>query len=333
MSRLETTLNRFLNSVNKYDIQEYAGQLRTLATRHNAWDIIAPYIIDAIKTSRNHIIRTSAMFMLCYAGEAARPILPYLIEINSYQHDSNLASNAARLIEAIARTYKDEPDTVQEILASLQDMVDERMYAFSGKTPLLYELAQLLEAVPNFPVSRDDVLKEVNLDYRAIDSTLAKKIRKNGQGVLPERAFEIIDNLEQLNQLRYAAKSLQHTIKPIEFHSETGWQDNEQIYRVLDEFRASHALVKSMYIFGSRAGTGTYRLDSDLDIAVILDLENDKSGRDEWFTYRSEWKAWLSERLPYEIDLNWYIDEDATPEIHRAISSGPYRAIGVITHY
>lgn len=324
MSHLDFVLEHYLKSVNKYDIWEYGEQLRTIARKNNVWDKIAPSLIEAIKTSRDHTLRSSAMLLLQSAGESARPILPYLLEITSGEHDSNLASDAGSLIKTIAGTYKDEPDAVKEILYSLQSLADDRWSTFNEKRPLLYELAQLLEAVPDFPVSREAVLKEVNLTYRAINTTLANNIKKHGQDMLPERAFEILDNLHELNQVRFAAGLLSDTIKPIEFHIETGWQDNQQISRVLTELKTANPIIKSMYVFGSRAGVRTYRRDSDLDIAVILDLENDASGRDQWVTYRDQWTAWLSERLPYEIDLNWYIDAQATPEIHRGIFNGGY---------
>ena len=49
-------------------------------------------------------------------------------------------------------------------------------------------------------------------------------------------------------------------------------------------------------------------------------------------TYREKhavWREWLAKQLPYEIDLNLYIDEETTPEIHNGLhTDGGHRSYG-----
>lgn len=97
-----------------------------------------------------------------------------------------------------------------------------------------------------------------------------------------------------------------------------------QAGEVLQKWAISKPLVARVWLFGSRV-SGTQRPDSDLDIAIELDMSA-RRGMDEtggmvtWMFETSEWESELSALLPFKIHLQQLRGTD-TPVIHSAISS------------
>ena len=81
-------------------------------------------------------------------------------------------------------------------------------------------------------------------------------------------------------------------------------------------------LLKRVWLFGSRVRQD-FRLDSDLDIAIELDV-NAAEGSDEsggialWMFDKDGWKEELQAISPYEVQLEQYL-EDQTPTIKCAL--------------
>ena len=78
-----------------------------------------------------------------------------------------------------------------------------------------------------------------------------------------------------------------------------------------------------LWLFGSRA-RGDHRDDSDLDIAIQLDLSvakgmDESGGLATWMFDTEGWEEELAALLPFTIDLEQYRGE-ATPTIHQALA-------------
>ena len=81
-------------------------------------------------------------------------------------------------------------------------------------------------------------------------------------------------------------------------------------------------LVKSAYIFGSRAGNN-FREDSDLDVAVELDVSSGDFNIDAaWILNRKKFVESLESMIPgFELDLQ-LLDNQNTPTIEKGIKQG-----------
>lgn len=100
--------------------------------------------------------------------------------------------------------------------------------------------------------------------------------------------------------------------------------DLSLISEALHKWAESKPLVARAWVFGSRV-RGTAHPDSDLDIAIELDMQA-RAGMDEtgglvtWAFETNEWESELAAALPFKIDLQQYRGSD-TPTIHSAIAS------------
>ena len=95
--------------------------------------------------------------------------------------------------------------------------------------------------------------------------------------------------------------------------------DIENIKNIIKSWAESEALIKSAYIFGSRA-RNDYKNDSDLDVAVEIHPLNDESSYAAWVFEKKKLKESLSKLIPYQLQLEQY-DGDDTPIIKGAIES------------
>jgi len=99
--------------------------------------------------------------------------------------------------------------------------------------------------------------------------------------------------------------------------------DIETIKNSLSSWAAGKSLIGRLLIFGSRV-RGDHRPDSDLDIAIELDLSatsgiDESGGLASWMFETEDWEDELRAILPFEIDLEQYRGTD-TPTIHKALN-------------
>ncbi|MEL1265323.1 nucleotidyltransferase domain-containing protein [Pseudoxanthomonas putridarboris] len=83
--------------------------------------------------------------------------------------------------------------------------------------------------------------------------------------------------------------------------------DITDVRQSLSDWAANKPLVARLWIFGSRA-RGDHRADSDLDIAIQLDLTaangmDESGGLATWMFDADGWEEELAALLPFTIDL------------------------------
>lgn len=107
----------------------------------------------------------------------------------------------------------------------------------------------------------------------------------------------------------------------------TPWHTKEEmdinfVVSIIATWAASKPLVGRVWIFGSRC-RADYKPDSDLDVAIELDMSHAK-GVDEsggfatWALDAKDWECELATLLPFKIDLELY-SGIATSIVHQAL--------------
>ncbi len=82
----------------------------------------------------------------------------------------------------------------------------------------------------------------------------------------------------------------------------------------------SHPLIKKAYFFGSRY-KGTHKTDSDIDIGVeLIKAECDGNLLSTWIHECKEMQTEIQKRVSYKVDLQWYSNENETPEMHKYLN-------------
>jgi predicted nucleotidyltransferase len=85
---------------------------------------------------------------------------------------------------------------------------------------------------------------------------------------------------------------------------------------------ASEPLVKTAYLFGSRA-RGTHTSESDLDVAVeLLPGSGDSGPLATWISEAERLGSSVASRVPVAVDLQWYGGDEETPKIHAGLVEG-----------
>jgi len=84
---------------------------------------------------------------------------------------------------------------------------------------------------------------------------------------------------------------------------------------VISDWAKSEPLIMKAYIFGSRH-KGNAREDSDIDVAVEIDVDGDESALSLWMDESERLSENLQRVLPCKLDLQWYGGENETPNIH-----------------
>ncbi|HHA2633797.1 nucleotidyltransferase domain-containing protein [Stenotrophomonas maltophilia] len=99
--------------------------------------------------------------------------------------------------------------------------------------------------------------------------------------------------------------------------------DLEVIEAVLLKWARQEPIIAKIHLFGSRL-RGDHRLDSDIDIAVELDLSaapgvDFSDGFATFSRYSEHWEAELAQRLPIPVDLEFYHGPEETPILHAGL--------------
>lgn len=99
--------------------------------------------------------------------------------------------------------------------------------------------------------------------------------------------------------------------------------DIEAIEAVLLEWARHNPILARMHLFGSRV-RGDHRPDSDIDIAVELDLSATRgadfsSGFVTFNRHSRHWETELAKLLPIPIDLEFYHGSKETPTLHAGL--------------
>ena len=97
----------------------------------------------------------------------------------------------------------------------------------------------------------------------------------------------------------------------------------QQIQQSIAAWAGRKPLIKRVFIFGSRV-RGDHRNDSDLDVAIELDLteyqaSDESGGWATWMFETNEWKSELQVLIPYEIHLQQFCG-DQTPTIRDGLN-------------
>lgn len=87
----------------------------------------------------------------------------------------------------------------------------------------------------------------------------------------------------------------------------------EQIVASLREWATGKRLISHVYIFGSRV-KGTFKPDSDIDIAIKIQFEDADTAFAHWVASSNIWQTELSAIIAFPVDLQWF-HSAATPTI------------------
>jgi predicted nucleotidyltransferase len=91
------------------------------------------------------------------------------------------------------------------------------------------------------------------------------------------------------------------------------------IRTIVASWAASQPLIIRAWIFGSRV-RGTWRIDSDVDIAIeVRALPGDSDPLATFMFEADKLEHSIKARLPYEVDLEWYGGPVRTPTIHAGL--------------
>ena len=83
---------------------------------------------------------------------------------------------------------------------------------------------------------------------------------------------------------------------------------------------ADNPKVRRVWVFGSRA-TGTYRTDSDIDIAVELEpVADSEETLTRWIVHADLWESQLQSRVALKVDLEWFDADGSTPAIEAGLN-------------
>lgn len=96
-----------------------------------------------------------------------------------------------------------------------------------------------------------------------------------------------------------------------------------EVAKVISNWASGKSLVKRVHIFGSRVRRD-HRPDSDIDIAVELDLEalegtDESGGLATWMFETKGWKEELECLIPLKVQLERY-HPDQTPTVGKGLA-------------
>jgi predicted nucleotidyltransferase len=71
---------------------------------------------------------------------------------------------------------------------------------------------------------------------------------------------------------------------------------------IIADWARSNQYVSEVWFFGSRA-RGSNSEESDLDVAIVMAGSDAETRYNDWFDFKSEWRAALQALLPVTLDL------------------------------
>lgn len=98
--------------------------------------------------------------------------------------------------------------------------------------------------------------------------------------------------------------------------------NSAEVQDVLVKWAERTPLVGKLWIFGSRA-RGDHRPDSDIDIAIELDMTaaqgvDDSGGLATWMFDADGWEDEIEALLPFKVDLEQFLGSD-TPTVQKGL--------------
>jgi predicted nucleotidyltransferase len=96
----------------------------------------------------------------------------------------------------------------------------------------------------------------------------------------------------------------------------------DELALAVEGWAESEPLVRKVYLFGSRV-RGTYRPDSDLDVAIeLLTLPDEDDPGTTWQREAKRLRASIAGAAPVAIDLLWYGGAIESPCVHEGLQAG-----------
>ena len=354
----------FISSNNKYGIMNQASMMGQYPGSKLA--LIVDDLIGMVKTGSS-VHRGQAAMLIAKTGQAARPAIPVILDA-MFTNDTYPFTHYENALERIAWAFKTDDAELNAIIAEIQAVIDNDTAMIARKPDFIEELATLVEASLPTQKAQQQQYEQERAAYEAALPPKDERPRKNAfardpnkplspiqlspdvvrtslekqrvgivheawwkieslarDGTLPQRADELNDILKKIRWQIERRTRLQRLLDNLTFHRKSGWQDRVEVNQTLGRMLDAVDAISTVILFGNRASR-EYRPDSDIDIAVVLNEELD--AQQIFREHQEEWTAWLSERLPFTVDLHLYIDEATTPTVHRGIKSGRGQTFG-----
>jgi len=94
---------------------------------------------------------------------------------------------------------------------------------------------------------------------------------------------------------------------------------NIEIDERLRRWAVGRALVKRLWVFGSRAHSD-HRPDSDIDVAIEINHNDESNGLATWMFETTSWQQELAALFSFPVDLQQYQGPIGTPVIDAALA-------------
>jgi predicted nucleotidyltransferase len=310
VKELRQRLRRLAAQVNKYEIYDAGGALSVYSG--SKLSLILPDLIELLESSIIRYMRSVVTNLITKTGEGAREALPIFLS-HMLTSDKWLISGYSYAIEQLGWTYKHQPRDLATYITHLEAIIEEDNGVIAMREHYTRQLAMLVDAADDIQhITGADVL--AMLEGRVVISNTVW----NTCCTREDEVGQVATQLYKLEHHTNRRKALQEVLERLDFHSKTGWQSQSEIYQAVSTFLQQFPVVRAVKIFGSRASS-TYRADSDIDLALVLRIETPDEALETYRQNHQTWYAWLAKQLPYEIDLNLYVDKQTTPEIHNGI--------------
>jgi predicted nucleotidyltransferase len=320
---LEREVTAFLKSVNKYEIDVRGLDLTYYG---EALAFAIPRFIQVLRDTGNACMQTTRHLISCTAsilgsiGREARCAIPDLIRLLRFQ-DRIIRMSAFGAIVEIAEAFKEEPEVVDAIIEELESAAREMDAEIAQRETLIEELRSLLgetELERVNPKELDEKLHSQKWETVYWVSNAFLRYERQAS----ERCRRLVRRFIALSETMLGREQLQDAVNEIEEKRRGGWQNMQEIILTVTNWASEKSPpIKVVYLFGSRVRKD-FTPESDLDIAIKLQLPAGDDEREFWIRNVDAWCQELEQRLPYKIDLHWLKDAEQTPEILRGVRQG-----------